>query len=149
MKFYSKKTLYCISFVVENSLSDKTSCDACNKVLKLGEILVVYPHIFQKTDYFHLSCFQPKSKQYIITSDLLIYLKKESEEIFNTWLNNWNSKYFPLDQTPYCPEIPLSLRLETKITNKRIFLEVFKFLTVKELMGSINRVSQGVRVLGC
>ena len=142
MKFYSKKSLYHINFVVENSRSDKTSCDICNKMLKLGEIRVVYPKVLKKSDYFHLRCFKPKSKQYIITSDLKIYLNNESEQKFYTWLDNWNSKYFPLDQTLYCPEIALALKLETKITNKRIFLEVFKFLTVNELMNSVNRVNK-------
>ena len=89
-----------------------------------------------------MRCFKPCIDQFIFPSDIKKYLKPESSITFFNWLENWNSQFFPVDLQKYCPNLVQSQNFHVKLGNKRLFLEVFKFLEVSELVLTVNRVDK-------
>ena len=141
MNIFPKK-MYRIKFDVENTPSNVTVCLICSKGLEKGEIRLTIRRFMKQSEYFHLSCCGSRFKQYIVKRDLNISLKGEDLIFFYDWLNNWNKNYYPLDYTPINIKIPSqSLNLVT-VSKKRLFIEIFKFLNVRDILCSILYVNK-------
>jgi hypothetical protein len=130
-------------FTIENAASDRTSCLACHGNIVKGEIRIVFYRVMQASDYFHLNCFIPKLNQYIRKQDLAIHLTDQSRELFEPWLQAWNSRYFPLDSL-HIQSSPCEKRVPGSSISrlKRGWLESFKFLSFEDILLSITRTNK-------
>ena len=129
------------TFVVDQPTSKRTSCKACFAPIQKGEIRILIKNYY-KSKYFHLPCFIPKLDQYICQSDINLNLDEESKIVFMSWLNDWNSRHFSLENPPSCP---VALSKEVTSSNpihKRMLLEIFKYLEVSDIVKNICLVNK-------
>lgn len=137
-----QKSIYRIRFEVGNSPSNITTCTVCSKNLPKGEIRITIRRYMKQSEYFHLACYSCKFNQYISKKDLSILLKGEDLGIFNTWLDNWNKNYYPLDFSPIHYKIPGQSLSAIPTPNKRLYTEILKFLQVKDILTSITLINK-------
>lgn len=136
------KSMYRIKFDVEKTPSSVTVCIICSKGLRKGETRLTVRRYMNQAQYFHLNCCHLKFKQYIVKSDLNISLKGEDLIFFYDWLNNWNKIFYPLDYTPISIKIPSQSLNLVSSPKKRLFIEIFKFLPVRDILSSILLVNR-------
>ncbi|OMJ66198.1 hypothetical protein SteCoe_37055 [Stentor coeruleus] len=136
------------SFIIEDSPTGLTYCFVCGVKLEKFEMRVHIKKKMRKSEFYHLKCFKPRLPQYIREKDITINkLEDGHKKIFQEWINDWNSKYFPLDSQPTSNNAISTLMhdksLSTTATRRRrILIEVFKFLDIYDLSKSLALVNK-------
>lgn len=128
-------------FIVETPKSSKSTCGNCSRKIFKEDIRVKIWH-YEKTEFYHLSCYKPKLKQYITSRHITDYLKGSNSDKFQIWLNDWNLKFPPLDK-PY-HSIPVNIKNVVSVPSKykRAWIEIFKFTNPPEILKIIALVSK-------
>ena len=114
-------------------------CSACGSHIKKDTIRIRIPRYYSNDLYFHLDCFKPRLKQGISEKHITIKLSSERYPEFKEWLDNWNSKYLPIDKPVELNPIKTINSKPSKL--KRTLLEIFKFLKVKDIL-KVNSVNK-------
>lgn len=131
-------------FLLEYSLKVKntqklTRCNKCYSVILINHIQIRQTFKGKKVRY-HLKDFRPAFPQYLISSKMTIKLTDSTRPIFNTWLENINSRFHSTVST--CQKFLSNKILQFKPpSQKRQFLEIFKFLDVFDLTNSVSLVN--------
>jgi hypothetical protein len=130
-----------LQYIVEPSKSSNTQCKTCAQKIITGIIRIVINRCGKAPLYFHLNCFD-HINQYLIKDDLIIKLSGNDLEIFEKWLEDWNKNYYCLDYKPIKQSIPKQSLNSLKVPNKRVYLEIFKFLNLQDILKSITFVNK-------
>lgn len=128
-------------FTVNQPNSARTACAACGEKIPKNQIRIINK-LYQGRENFHLPCFTPKLKQFIRLCDLQIKLDEESQKIFKTWLDSWNSNFINLESPMACTLNITKEIMTTSPVRKRALIEIFKFLDCFEVVKSISLVSK-------
>lgn len=133
--------------ILESNLKVKNTkkpvnCRHCWRLIFLSEIQIRLSQKNSKKLRFHLHHYIPATPQYLIPSKLTIKLSQSTRPAFNSWLASWNSQFFPINSKE--PKIFSSFKslnfIQTK--QKRLFLEIFKFLDLIDLVFSVSLVNK-------
>lgn len=129
-------------FLVTTPKSNRTSCFTCHHQVSKQEIRIS----FKKYDhyrYYHLNCFDPPGRFYLKDKNIDIVLKSPSDQlVFKTWLEAWNSQFFPLDSGTQV-KVTSKKVIKTKSSKtSQIFSKVFEFLSIDDLVNFCELVSK-------
>ena len=131
---------YSNDLTIEQAPTGKTKCKQCGERVVLGDIRVSFKRYWSKSYYFHLDCFTPITHVRVNTAGCAIKLESHWEKV-EKWAENWN-KQFDFDEK--CVEIAGKRRVLTGSTvQKRVLMEIFKFLEVKTIVSVVVFVSKG------
>ncbi|CAG9328358.1 unnamed protein product [Blepharisma stoltei] len=128
-------------FIVECPRITKTNCGVCLEAIHKTDIRIKIWH-YEKSEFYHLECYKPKLQQYISSRHITSYLKGEYAEKFQSWLNEWNLKFPPLDKPSHFPPKLIKHVESQQSRRKRSWLEIFKFLRPREVLNSIAFVNK-------
>ncbi|OMJ95843.1 hypothetical protein SteCoe_746 [Stentor coeruleus] len=127
-------------FYVDECPSNRTTCEVCKEKISRGEIRILHDEYMGKNLYYHLMCYTPKRKRFLKEKYFKILLSPGIKPLFLSWMNEWNSFYLPENIHSNVPS-NISRAINTPASKiKRIYLEVFKFFSISEIINCLSLV---------
>ncbi|CAG9329429.1 unnamed protein product [Blepharisma stoltei] len=131
--------MFRIEFEAQYCKSSLTRCRVCQQNIKKHDIRIFIYHM-SGNEYYHLNCYRPKVMQYICEKDIRMNLGGDGLQRFKEWLEEWNSKYPPIDKPYHSPPNMLK-QVESKPSKyKRAWIEVFRFMSPAEVASKLSFV---------
>lgn len=127
--------------LIEQCPRNKTHCKACNLLIDKGDLRVSFHRNYARGHYFHLLCFHPITQVRIRPTDIEIRIEDtQIREQVSAWVRNWNDK-FRINEADISRFALKSIQTEAS-SHRRVLLEVFKYLKLREVVLVVTRVSK-------
>lgn len=131
--------VYSNSLTIEETQTAYTKCEACSSFIAKNQLRATFRRTSKGTRYFHLQCYTPGLSVRIHPTDLTLKIQSEDcQWEVRHWVDEWN-KQFEITQEVYGKyQLP---RVESEAGPlRRLFLEVFCYLTAAEIVQIAGKV---------
>ena len=131
--------IYANKFLIEEVKTTSTKCEACSTAIIKQQLRVTFRRTSRGTRYFHLECYTPGLSVRIHPGDLTIKIQSEDKQLeLMQWVDDWNQQFevTPMMHARYTQKGVAS----HPDSYRRLFLEIFTYLSVAELLQIAGRV---------